>query len=45
MYVLYIYIYKLRKEIQKMDLRISLLNFNFFIIYTIHKLLILIKIT
>ena len=41
----YIYIYKLRKEIQKMDLRISLLNFNFVIIYTIHKLLILIKIT
>ena len=36
-----IIIYK--KNYKKMDLRISLLNFNFDFIYIIHKILVLIK--
>ena len=33
----------IKKNYKKMDLRISLLNFNFAMIYIIHKILVLIK--
>ena len=41
---IYIYLKKfIKKNYENMDLRISLLNFNFSMIYIIHKILVLIK--